>query len=202
MAETFGIASGAAGVISLALQITHGLFDYYTAWRDQDQDIDSLLTSINNFSGLLTHINIKIQSPAQYDLEAKMGVEKSIQDASHNVKQLQSELERIKTDEPYPRSGVRSKIRHHVRKMKYPFRAETLAKIKTNISESRSNLSLAMEVLQVYGLTRCPHRGTWLIDIHFLVQRFRRLFRNSIQSYDGKKVLIVANSQPVQVGYR
>jgi hypothetical protein len=46
MAEALGIASGAAGIVSLGLEITQGLLKYYAAWRDQDKDIKAMYESL------------------------------------------------------------------------------------------------------------------------------------------------------------
>jgi hypothetical protein len=68
MEGVFGIGSGAAGIISLELEITQGLLKYYAAWKDQDKDINGMYNSLSNLSELLTRLHCKIQPPAKLDM--------------------------------------------------------------------------------------------------------------------------------------
>jgi hypothetical protein len=70
MAEALGIASGAAGIVALGLEITQGLLRYYSAWRDQDKDIKSMYGSLTVLSKLLLQLERRIQTPAIFDIEA------------------------------------------------------------------------------------------------------------------------------------
>ncbi|KAL2783393.1 hypothetical protein BJX66DRAFT_344973 [Aspergillus keveii] len=149
MAEALGIASGAAGIVSLGLDITQGLLKYYAAWRDQDKDIMAMYESLTILSNLLSLLQRKLQTPATIDTEAKENVEKSIESVLGNMKSLKAELGRIRTTGPSTRDELRGKMRCHVLRMKYPFKAETLRNIRDNIAEARSDLSLAIQLLQI-----------------------------------------------------
>jgi hypothetical protein len=152
MAEALGIASGAAGIVALGLEITQGLLKYYAAWRDQDKDIKAMYGSLTILSNVLSQLQHRIQTPAIIDIEAKENVEKSIESVLENLRSLETELEKIKTAEPSMQEGVRVEMRRHVLRMKYPFKAETLRNIRDNTTEARSNLLLAVQVMQMYVL--------------------------------------------------
>ncbi|KAL4754997.1 hypothetical protein BDW72DRAFT_164834 [Aspergillus terricola var. indicus] len=151
MAEALGIASGVAGIISFGLEITHGLLTFYAAWRNQDTEIDSMYNALSSLSSLLVQIQRKIQPPAAFDIETKRDVEKCIAATLANLKQLDTELGKIRETGPSTQTGVRITLRRHILRGKYPFKLETLRDIQTYISDSRSNLSLALQLLHMYS---------------------------------------------------
>ncbi|KAF5855664.1 hypothetical protein ETB97_008825 [Aspergillus alliaceus] len=163
MAEALGIASGIAGIISLGLEITQGLLQYYSLWRNQDKDIRSMYNSLSNFSELLVQLQHKIQPPAKFDIEVKRNVEWGIEAALDNVKQLETELGKIKATDPLAQHGVQATMRRHILRMKYPFKVETLRNIQTNISESRSNLSFAIQLLHIDKISEAVERVDLII---------------------------------------
>ncbi|OCK89794.1 uncharacterized protein K441DRAFT_699583 [Cenococcum geophilum 1.58] len=54
-------------------------------------------------------------------------------------------------------------MRRHVRRALYPFREETLSKIQRVVSEARSNLYLALQVLQVGGISDIRYEVNLLV---------------------------------------
>jgi hypothetical protein len=48
MAEVLGIAGSVVGIVSLAIDLTQGLFKYYGSWKHQDDDTSDMYTSLDN----------------------------------------------------------------------------------------------------------------------------------------------------------
>jgi hypothetical protein len=153
MGEAIGVAGSAVGIISLGIQAAQGILWYYRAWKDQDGDISRMCSSLDNLIGTLKVLLKTIEPPATFGKSVKGSVENSINAFHETLKKLESELEKVENTEP-PKPGARSAIRRHVRRACYPFKEATLVKIQGDISEARSNLSLALDVL---GL--CVHPG-------------------------------------------
>jgi hypothetical protein len=65
------------------------------------------------------------------------------------MKKLENELEKVQNIES-PIPGVRATIRRHVRRTLYPFKEETLRKIRNAVSEARSDLNLTLQVLHMF----------------------------------------------------
>jgi hypothetical protein len=150
MSEAFGVASSAVGVISLGIQIAQGILWYYEAWQGQDDDVLRICASLDNLKGTLDVLLKAINPPAVFSKNVKENVEKSIDAFKGTLQKLRTELDKVKDTEP-PKSGSRSKFRRHVRRALYPFKEATLAKFQGGISDARSNLSLALDVLKLWA---------------------------------------------------
>jgi len=157
MAEAFGVASSVVGIVSLGIQLTQGLLKYYGSWKDQDNVVADMCTSLDNLSGSLTVLEKALQPPARFDKSVKDSVEKNINAMYGTMRKLEDELRKVR-DAESPKVGVRSAMRRHVRRGLYPFREETLNKIQRVVAEARQNLDLALQVLQMFV---CPgyHKG-------------------------------------------
>jgi hypothetical protein len=148
MGEAFGVAGSAVGVISLGIQTAQGILWYYGAWRDRDDDVLTMCASLDNLKGTLDVLLKAITPPAAFSKDVKENVEKSIDTFNGTLQKLRAELDKVKDTEP-PKSGARSKFRRHVRRALYPFKEATLAKFQGGVSDARSNLSLALDVLKL-----------------------------------------------------
>jgi|SRR5579862_6436833 len=153
MAEALGVASGVAGIVSLGIQLTQGLLKYYGSWKDYDNDISDMCASLDSLQRTLTILLETIQPPARFNMCIKDSVEKNVDHINEALEQLKDELRKVQGTEP-PEPGARSLMRRHVRRALYPFREETLRKIQRVVSEARSNLDLALQVLQVFVYLR------------------------------------------------
>ena len=152
MAEALGVASSVAGIVSLGIQLTHGFLIYYGSWKDQDNVVEDMCTALDNLSGSLTVLEKALQSPARFDISIKDSVEKNINAMYVTMQKLEDELRKVR-DAESPKVGVRSAMRRHVRRAFYPFREETLSRIRRVVAEAHLNLDLALQVLQ---MSVCP----------------------------------------------
>jgi predicted transcriptional regulator with HTH domain len=153
MAEALGVARSVAGIVSLGIQLTQGLLKYYGSWKDQDNDISDMCASLDSLRRTLVILSETIQPPARFGVSIKDSVEKNINRINGALEQLKDELRKVQGTEPL-KPGARSAMRRHVRRALYPFREETLSKIQRVVSEARSNLDLALQVLQVFVYLR------------------------------------------------
>jgi hypothetical protein len=148
MGEAFGVAGSAVGIISLGIQTAQGILWYYGAWKDRDDDISNMCASLNNLTETLKALQETVKPPALFSEIVKDNVEKSINAFNKTLNKLEDELEKVK--EPVlPKPGARSTIRRHVRRALYPFKEATLRKIQGVVSEARSSLTLALDVLKL-----------------------------------------------------
>ena len=152
MAEALGVAGSVVGLVSLSIQLTQGLLKYYGSWKDQDNVVEHMCISLNNLSGSLTVLEKALQPPARFDKGVKDSVENTINAMYGPMQKLEDELRKVR-DAESPKVGVRSAMRRHVRRAFYPFKEETLSKIKQVITEAHPNLDLALQVLQ---MSVCP----------------------------------------------
>jgi hypothetical protein len=153
MGEAFGVASSAVSIISLGIQIAQGILWYYGAWKDRDDDISNMCASLNNLTESLKALRETLKPPALFSEVVKDCVEKSIIAFNRTLNKLEDELKKVKDTEP-PKPGARSTIRRHVRRALYPFKEATLGKIQGAVSEARSSLTLALDVLKLFVYLR------------------------------------------------
>jgi hypothetical protein len=154
MAEVFGVASIVVSVISFGIQTAQGILWYYGAWNHQDEDVLSMCSSLDNLNGTLDVLLTAVKPPAVFIKGVKDNVEQSIKTFEGTLKKLEAELNRVKGTE-LPKLGTRSNFRRHVRRALYPFKEATLARFQGAISEARSNLSLALDVLKLCVCLSC-----------------------------------------------
>lgn len=150
MGEAFGVAGSTVSVISLGIQTAQGILWYYGAWQGQDEDVLRICSSLDNLKGTLDVLLKTVNPPAVFSKNVKENVEKSIDTFNGTLQKLRAELDKVKDTEP-PKSGTRSKFRRHVRRALYPFKEATLAKLQGGVSDARSNLSLALDVLTLWA---------------------------------------------------
>ena len=157
MAEALGIASGAISIVAFAIDATKDILWYYGAWKNQGEDVKEMLASVNDLKGTLEFLHETIKPPASFRKNVVERVEKSIKSFNSCCNKLMDELKTVQETEP-PKPGVRSRIRLHMRKAMYPFKEATLVKIRGVVSEARSNLSLALDTLELFvcSASICP----------------------------------------------
>jgi ankyrin repeat domain-containing protein 50 len=149
MAE-LGILSGAVGLVSFGIQITQGLLEYYGSWKDQDTDVSDMCASLDSLLRALTILRETKQRHATSSMQVENSVEEIVNRVDEAMKKLDDELRKVRgTEYPKP-GGMRAAMRRHVRRALYPFKEQTLRKIQQVVSEARSNLGIALQVLQVF----------------------------------------------------
>lgn len=161
MAESLAIAGSVVGIISLSIQISQGLLKFYGSWKDQDDVVSGVRLSLESLSKTLTITMTAIQPPAKYDESIKDDVEENVGHIRGALKKLEYELKKIQGIE-VPKPGKRAIIRRHTLRMLYPFKEETLNKIQQAVAEARSNLDLALQVLQML-VYKSYYVRIWLI---------------------------------------
>ena len=153
MADPLSVAASAAGLISLAIQVTQSIVDFYNTAMNQDSDITrmtkrlaSLLTTFKSLERILSD-----RRSHNDEKDLVYSIEASIKDCDESIHDLQDECERFKKASP---AGLASAVRGVGRRATYPFRKSTLQRLDENIGEMRANLSSALSVLQLKDMTR------------------------------------------------
>jgi hypothetical protein len=148
MAE-LGVAASVVGIMSFGIQIAQGLLQYYESWRDQDSDVADMCASLDSLSRTLAVLSETFQRHDPPSMTIQKRVVESVDCINIAMKKLENELEKVQNIES-PIPGVRATIRRHVRRTLYPFKEETLRKIRNAVSEARSDLNLTLQVLHMF----------------------------------------------------
>ena len=141
MADPISISGSVVGVISLGITLCSGIAQYYSTWKDREQECASLLGFLDRLSTTLALIEQKITGRT-FDPETVDNVTKAIIDARGPIHELEKRLTKLK-------GSKTNKIATEIRMTIYPLKSTTLQKLKNNIVEIRNSLSLATQCLQI-----------------------------------------------------
>lgn len=148
MADPFSIASGIAGILSLGIQVTQFLVEFYTTYKSQDTDLAKLLQNVDSLQSIFRVLDDavgkhRLQADAQPLLQQ---VDKAVQNCQDIIIELQEECEKFRKDSAI---GLRDRVKASGRRVAYHFRKVTLQKLEEDISDLREHLQLALDILQV-----------------------------------------------------
>ncbi|GKT42418.1 vegetative incompatibility protein HET-E-1 [Colletotrichum spaethianum] len=147
MFDPLSVAGSAVGIISLGLQVTQSLYNYYAALSSQNSDIAHTTHKLENLLEMLNSLQAHLDSRKIKVGEANMlnTIKSTIQQCGECIQELDEESQKFKK---MPVDSVRTAIRVTSRRLAYPFRQSTLQKLDEDIDELVTHLSLALQLLQ------------------------------------------------------
>ncbi|GES56885.1 hypothetical protein ATETN484_0001009000 [Aspergillus terreus] len=148
MTDPLAIASGIAGLLSLGIQVTHGLVKFYATYKDRDTDLEKITRNLASLLSIFRLLDVAVnERRSQADTQDLLReVEKAVRDCEETIAELQSECEKFHKDST---ASLKDRVRVAGRRAAYPFRKSTLQKLEEDVSEIRENLSFALDVLQL-----------------------------------------------------
>lgn len=144
--EALGVASGAAQFISLGITVCQSLLDYYHSWKDAEDNIAKTYVSIEELSKTFRLLAIAVEYK-EFNGEVVDQVRDSIGSAEGSIHNLEKKLDKVRV--VALQDGWKGKAKAQFRRTLYPFKESTLAKLRELSSETRDNLSLALNLLQI-----------------------------------------------------
>lgn len=186
--EVLGLSSGAAGLISLGITVCQGLLDYYHSWRDAEDQVAHMYTSIDALTETFRLLGSAIENKV-FSRDSVQRVEESIRSAERGLESLRKKLEKIRL---VPlQLGWKAKGMAQFRRTLFPFKESTLAKLKELGIELRQDLTLALEVLQI----ECSAASLQKLDlvVHGLTE-----VSKSVHLLQDRSTLISDNIQSIE----
>lgn len=153
MADPLAIASGIAGLLSLGIQATQSLVNFYTAYKDQDTDLAKVTQKLDNLQGIFRALDVAVEERrSQANTQDVLGeVEKAVHKCEEIITELHNECEKFSKDSA---AGLKDRVKVAGRRAAYPFRKSTLQKLEEDVSDIRENLSFALDILQLKSQTQ------------------------------------------------
>ncbi|KAH7000290.1 hypothetical protein EDB80DRAFT_811411, partial [Ilyonectria destructans] len=153
-----------AGLISLGLEVTKGLMDYYEAYKFRESNIAH---TTKKLSALLTVLDFLQEQSAERKFRADEQellnkVEELVQNCKEIILELREETAKFKGRSP---SGLGVAVKTTGRRLAYPFRQSTLQKLDEDIDELCATLGLALQILQQNSV----------IDMHDGIEEMKEL---------------------------
>ena len=144
--DPISIASGAAGLLSLGITVCQSLLNYYGSIKDAPENVAKTYTSIEGLSKTLELLKITTEFKA-FNGQIVNQVQDSITSAEQSIRNLQKKLDKVQVV-ALP-DDWRDKAKAQLRRTLYPLKESTLAKLRELSSETRDNLSVALDLLQI-----------------------------------------------------
>ncbi|KAI7065932.1 hypothetical protein KC327_g11264 [Hortaea werneckii] len=139
-------AGSAVGVASLGIQICEGLLSYVNSWKDYGYDVSEARESISDLHDTLVLLGDNLKRGDLNDKRASRVIScvRSCNDGLLDLGKKLDELQKYSKPE-----GLRQKACAELQRTVYPFRKDTLAKLRGNVADVRERLGLAIQVLQL-----------------------------------------------------
>ncbi|ERS97064.1 hypothetical protein HMPREF1624_06393 [Sporothrix schenckii ATCC 58251] len=147
------VAASIAGLISLGIQVTQSLVDYYTAYKGRETDVADTTKKLKRLSGMLESLRCHLvdRKFLADDQDLLETIEGALRDCEGCIHELQSQCDKFKDNST---SSIQAKALTAARKLAYPFRRTTLEELNDTVDEIAAHLSLALQSLQLKNIDR------------------------------------------------
>ncbi|KAK0739522.1 hypothetical protein B0T21DRAFT_382536 [Apiosordaria backusii] len=150
------VAGAVVGVISLGIQATHCLVQYYTSVKDQKTETAQTITRLNRLLEILDSLDKNVRNRRFQPEEQPLlkTIQSAVQECEEYIHELSEEAKKL-TETPAPKrltrtasSNIEAFARTAARRVTYPFRQSTLQRLDETIDEICAGLTLALQVVQ------------------------------------------------------
>lgn len=140
------LAGTAVGIVSVGLQISQGLLRYYGGWKDYPSDVDITYQSIAELSRSLTLLKASLEAEG-LDAERTERVRTCLRSCENALTRLSKKLQQVRKH--VSPEDLRRKVWSELQRLAYPFRKDTLAKLRDIVNEIQERLKLALQILHL-----------------------------------------------------
>ena len=146
MAE-LATAGSLVGLISLSIQSCQGLISYYSAWKSYDEQIGHTHRNLDELRITCENLERELQRIIQYQEPAVQQVVRLIASCQDGINSLRDALEQCHSVQ-IP-DTLTAKIRLYRSRALFPFRKQTLERLKYTVHSIQGNLGSALQILQL-----------------------------------------------------
>lgn len=148
MGDPLSVAAGVAGLISLGIQTTQHLVDYYTLYKNRDEDLLKTVKQLQILLQSLRSVDTEVHARNWRSADsALLGIiEESIHASEDTIRELEIVLKKLRTE---PSQNFGSKIKASSRRVAYPFKRSTLEKLNEDVDDCCDHLSIALQALEL-----------------------------------------------------
>lgn len=148
MGDPISVTGTVVGVISLGIQVSQSLVNFYNSYKGQNSDLAHTTDKLNSLLEILQSLKKTLTDRKfladEQDLVKNIGA--SIQNCDDLIHELQDEFRKFnKTSSKEPIATIKIAGR----RLTYPFRQSTLQKLHEDIEDIRANISSALDALQL-----------------------------------------------------
>ncbi|KAL2141319.1 hypothetical protein VTI28DRAFT_2500 [Corynascus sepedonium] len=144
MTDPLSIPGSVVGIISLGLQVTQYLFDYYSALKNRETHLSGTITKLEQLLKVLEVVRTHAEAgSSRPDEDNQFGnILTTVQRCEECIQELKEEADEFR-ESPTQAHHFGAAARATVRRIVYPLRRSTLQKIEEDIDEILTHLSVA-----------------------------------------------------------
>jgi len=148
--DPFTAVTGAAGLVSLAIQVAGGLIKYYDEWSTKDGYLSSTLASLRSLQQNLVIIREATDKLPEDHFHGSAQVQNVIKQCEDGVGNLQALLVKCENAEP-PASEKEAteKLKVAMRRLFFPLKKQTLEALNVTVRNLGGDLDLACKALDL-----------------------------------------------------
>lgn len=151
MSDPFSVAGSAVGVVSLGLTVCQGFLAYYEPWKAYDEEIHNFTSRVDNLQALLQVLETLVSEAHDRSLSFEryhsliLGNLKACRQACQKLEEM---LQRCKAN-PTSTEGVKKHDWLQLKRVRYPFKRNTLVSQSQAVTGFQNDLSMALQVLHM-----------------------------------------------------
>ncbi|KAK5714317.1 hypothetical protein LTR17_017248 [Elasticomyces elasticus] len=139
-------ASAVIGILSFGIQVCQGITKYYGAWRDCPEEVSATSNTIDSLRTIFEQFK-HILADKQLERDTRTLVEERVSACLAGLRKLEAENKQFGSDKP-------SKFQMAVHRLAYPFKQDTLDRLKKVVGGLLAQLSIALQVLDIRAGSR------------------------------------------------
>jgi hypothetical protein len=138
--EAVGVAFA---TVSLAIDLCHGLFEYYDSWKEADSNIDTLLRYVSSVKGNLELVKrLDLTQGNSSDVKQRLfSIENVLR---RNTDRLEKKLDKVTRNNGA--SSLRGRVSKQLDRFSYPFKESTIAKLKEIVTDLQDNVHFILQI--------------------------------------------------------
>ena len=152
MADPLSIVGAVVGVVSLGIQVTQSLIDFYNAYKYQKFDLANILRNLEDLKNTLQELE-KFwveRTLMEYHQHLVERIQESVINCTDAIDELDTACQKFtRIIEP----GLKKSFNTIKNQIAYPFRKSTLDKLNIDIREIQKNLAFLLQIMQLRATT-------------------------------------------------
>ncbi|KAL9108354.1 MAG: hypothetical protein Q9227_006814 [Pyrenula ochraceoflavens] len=174
----------ALGAISLGIQVSQALMNYYESFRAYDQAVPELLSDVKSLQESLQSVEKVIKTPASLKGSEtdviKQHMESKVMASYKAIQKLDAECRKLGPD--HSRSGFTTSIKNQRRKATWPLSKRRLVPIQAAVTRARRDLLETIQTSQLDSLGRLQEfmvkaksRENAMLSLRYFVLTFEQV---------------------------
>ncbi|EKG17711.1 hypothetical protein MPH_05160 [Macrophomina phaseolina MS6] len=152
MADPLSVAASIAGIVSLGIQVSSGLFQFCQSVRDAPEDLETIHSDLLALCKILEEVQ-ELSKPGKGKLQAGTTAH-AVHECARIFNILQAELEKSSKQLKVKQGRAGKFILSKVERVGYFYRKSGLEKLRQDILHAKMTLMLAITVAEAYGRSK------------------------------------------------